>query len=128
MATIERITSTGDVEKDAKAINELHQESLASQMTHEEALEREQKAREAALEPPRNALVENPYSAGETIEVVVHEGDDKDVSESATDTSGGDESIVDRQKASVRKNFDGSVTRQAAASPQPAITANDLKE
>lgn len=128
MATIERITSTGDADKDAEAVQELHKDFLDANITYEQALEREDAARAAALEPPRNALVEQPYAEGETIEVIVHEGDAEDVSASASDKSGADESVVDRQKATLRKTLEGTTTRQAAASPQPAVTTNQLTE
>jgi hypothetical protein len=121
MPTIERITSTGDATKDAAAIMELHQESTGAQMTHEEAEEREQRAREFALEAPRNALVDTPYQEGETIEVIVHEGDEEDVTADTvnvetSDNSGDNEAAVDRKTA------EGGITRQAISSPHPSLS------
>jgi hypothetical protein len=114
MATIERITSSGDAVKDEKAINAMRPEGEVLQ-SRDELEAREQKAREQVLEPPRNALVEVPYAAGETIAVVVQEGDEKQEAEISGDLSGADEKSVDR------KTPEGKMTNQAIRSPQPPV-------
>lgn len=125
MVTLERITSTGNVEQDAQAVADLNDASETNNLSIEEAEAREQKAREAALEPPRNALVEQPYREGETIDVVVHDDGSDDPAEEVTPqrrvVSSSDESVVDAQRASVRKTAEGTDTRQAISSPQPPV-------
>jgi hypothetical protein len=121
MAELEKITSTGDFEKDAVAVREhvaSTDEEREAAKSNADPLDEmrayQQKVSDAALEPPSNALVEKPYNEGETISVKVIESEVVEAGEAAGD-SGADEATVDRKAGKV-------TTAQAIRSPQPSVT------
>jgi hypothetical protein len=75
---IKTILSTGDSERDAQVLNDLHEERLVNNSSFEEAQEKERKANEdTATGESHNALTETPHIEGQVIAVVQEEDVDK---------------------------------------------------